>query len=236
LQGIIKQKELIEIIFKNQKHIFLTMRIIILILLIFTSQTQLGNQKQLYADNQIYALSISHKVKDWGNEYLKDKEFLVASDMILFTEVVDDFCTALLDEEEVLFDFYVRTQKIYDLIKTDEIKELLFHFKDNYYLPNQILQEVFENYQTYDVKVIDKKQLKKVFKGRNPEKEWRKFHKKFPNSPGFFKFSKVSYSENFAMVYLEFSYGPLGGIDSVLFFKKDEAKWVFFEEIKLLFS
>ncbi len=76
--------------------------------------------------------------------------------------------------------------------------------------------------------MIEKQFNKKGVKRLN--KAWKSFYEKYTKF-GYFEFSKVFYSDNYALFYFVRSASPLTGKGEIVIFKQINDEWEFFRDI-----
>jgi len=154
---------------------------------------------------------------------------LTESSKLLF----DEFCQDL----EYNFESMVqvnRKDSIYYLTRNDEFKNLLKELCKEYSVNNSFVDNKFLIEQK--VTILEKEKVEKIFKTKNAkqiENSWKKFYKLYPESQGFYEFSKILYSEKFALVYFVHKGNPLFGSDSLIIMKKNGQNYEIQEKLTL---
>ncbi len=78
------------------------------------------------------------------------------------------------------------------------------------------------------VKIISNLKIEKIFKKKRYkgfEKAWSRFYREYPTSTGYFEFSNIAYSENYAMVYVVWRAKPLIGNGGIEILIKSNDQW-----------
>jgi hypothetical protein len=127
-----------------------------------------------------------------------------------------------------------RKDSIYYLTRNDEFKRLLNELCKEYAVINSFVDSKFLIKQK--VTILEKEKVEKIFKTKNAkqiENSWKKFYKLYPESQGFYEFSKILYSENFALVYFVHKGNPLFGNGSIIIMKRNGQNFEIQEKLTL---
>lgn len=82
------------------------------------------------------------------------------------------------------------------------------------------------------VELISTKEAKKIFLGHNINDNWKSFYRRYPDSSGLITVSRVGIDPKgtVAIVYLERSFGSLGGYAAIRILKREGKKWILSKE------
>lgn len=77
------------------------------------------------------------------------------------------------------------------------------------------------------VKLVGEEELNFIFSGSDVNGGWEKFYKKYPNSNGYTRFSRIGYNTDKTCAVLEIGnfYASLGAGGAIVFLKKENALW-----------
>jgi len=133
-----------------------------------------------------------------------------------------------LDKENLstIFTFLQFYDKPSDIWNNEEFILLKNNFKSEVFKETDLKAEAFKI--DVPIKIVSKQWIEQLFKtkrNKGYEKAWKKFYSEYPSSPGYFEFSNISYSENFAIVYVVWRAKPLIGNGRLEILTMENGKW-----------
>jgi hypothetical protein len=177
---------------------------------------------QSKTDYELYSSIILHELQEmkietgfYKNIVITDN--LTESSLLLFEEFCHDF--------ECNFESMVqinRKDSIYYLTRSEEFMNLLQELCEEYSVNTSFVGDKFQI--EHKVTILKKEKVEKIFKTRSAKQidnSWKKFYKLYPDSQGFYEFSKIVYSRNYALVYFVHKGMPLFGSGSLIIMKHD---------------
>jgi|WetSurMetagenome_2_1015567.scaffolds.fasta_scaffold05508_4 hypothetical protein len=193
------------------------------IILIFSSSCF----AQEITDYEIYYAALSGRFKEWKVNIDTVKRIVVSNKLTIsdhdegtLNSAIDDILRGY-NQDLVLYsrnDF-----KVFEYLKNDSIKQLLEEFK---YLPEKsVTLEKTGFGNNGNIELVDFMDIYKIFKDHYYEKEWKKFYKKYPNSHGFYQFSQIAKSPEFAVLYLVQRANPLNASACLVGLRKKDGIW-----------
>lgn len=209
------------------------MRIITLLIFLFCQICY----SQTNADYVIYSKILNNTIENWKFDSNK-KTFIVITDYVTtFSQRIN-----FKEYSEVFFGnniqlAYMSLNYKDSLIKIREDQEfidLFNQFSINCY-DSIHLSSIYFNIKPI-VKVVEKNEIELLFSKSNNnsvKQSWKKFYKRYPESLGYFEFSKVEYSENFSVVYFVHRAKPLIGGGQLIVLKKYNNTWNIYESLNL---
>jgi hypothetical protein len=109
-------------------------------------------------------------------------------------------------------------------LKADTLWMPLIFQLDQEMKKEYVLKNMFSN--DLRATVITNKEYDKYFRNsRNLTKEWKTFHRKFPNRAVIAQFSQIAYDNKRAVFYFSSQCGGLCGVGQLVLFYKDNAEW-----------
>lgn len=189
---------------------------------------------QTYNDPEIYSNIINYQLNEWKVDENYFETIVISDNLTTFSKDINLSDYFSLDDTSVVLSLLNHSYQLYLLLKNTEFKELLAEFNSNYLLPIDLSL----NHFTKDGKIIILKHewIERIFKSKNIDKSWDKYYRKFPKTQGYFEFSKICYSENFAIVYFVHRAKPLIGKGSLIIIKKDDTTWNIYDKINLWYN
>jgi hypothetical protein len=184
-------------------------------LLIFFLGFSLSALGQSNSDYDTYSLLINERIIDWKMDMDTIPHVIVVNNLTRFSK--DSSTIAIIDEmiakdkslAYTLLHFY---DKPIDLLNNSEFILLLNNFKSKIFEQTDLQADSFK--LKIPMKIEIAQRIEKIFdvkRIKGWDKAWNKFYKIYPKSPGYFEFSKVAFSDNFAIVYIVHRAKPLVG-------------------------
>ena len=181
------------------------------------------SKSQTNSDYEIYSLILSKQIADW--ELSKDtiSYIVITKNLTKFSEA-NSLPIDLLIEHNYRFAYELSgyNDKFIDLKKNNEFNKLVKDFESKLNYNTDLIADSFNLDIT--VKIIDNRKIEKLFDSKI-EQAWRRFYKKKPSSPGYFEFSKIGYSDKYAIVYFVHRAYPLIGNGGLEILIKENKKW-----------
>lgn len=202
------------------------------IILIIISLIPLICSSQNNPDSKIYSLILSEQLSSWEMDLDTISHIVITDNLTKFSK---EHGTSLdfLSEGDNYYAYQLSgyNEKMVRFIKNNEFDTLIYRY-------NQVINEDanFESEQfklKVPVLILDHSKIEKLFSRRNLEGSWRKFYRKNPTSPGYFEFSKIAYTENYAIVYFVHRAKPLIGFGGLEILIKDNDEWTSYAYINL---
>jgi len=186
----------------------------------------------------LYSKILSERL-ELGKE-VKDSVVIVDQFVNFFN--IDDFSVFSSKSKAVseidLQTLYIQTYKdtifLKRLYKETELQKIISDFAANIKQDLKILPEKLQN-PNLIVYPITAKKFNLFFGKRRTPKSWEKLSRKY-GSNKFIEFSKITYSENFAVIYYADRCGGLCGSGNIVVFEKVNGLWKILTEINLVMS
>lgn len=197
-----------------------------LILLLVIPLTGLS---QSNSDYDIYSELINNKFLDWKINTDTLSHVVITNTLTKFGEkstVIEYLDDMIANENRSIYNFIHFYDKPVDILNNVEFKHLLNDFKSRLTLETELKADSFK--LKMPVEIVNKQRVERIFARKiikDWDKPWRKFYKEFHTNLGFFEFSKVAYSENFAIVYIVHKSNPLNGSGELEIFLKENGIW-----------
>lgn len=114
------------------------------------------------------------------------------------------------------------SDSLYLRLKDQDFAGLASKFGKEYAATINLESEKFD--QLFNVTIVKSKYIDKLLAKAKAE-SWSKFYEKYPDSNGLFQFSKISYKDNFALVYFVSARNPLMARGEIIVMKRVQSKW-----------
>jgi hypothetical protein len=193
-----------------------------LIFIIFIPQISWG---QINQDYLIYSKVINTRIDTWKMK--KDTiPGIIISDNLTQFDMIDELKSKIEiiygRDKQIVYWTLNYNDSIMRLFGDSIVKKTIYNLVNKLDVPTNLKSDDFK--LSIPVIVVRKKWIEKLFK-LNIEKGWSKFYNKYPKSPGYFDFSKVSYCENFAALYMVHRANPLIGNGTLVLLMKRNDNW-----------
>lgn len=176
---------------------------------------------QINTDSEIYSMVVNDKLSKWNITNESGKSLLII-DQIRMENFDADFLESLsLEEFSYIISFYEDNDR-FPILEDNDFKSLLSSLKGEIVLPVNMQENILTINIPYHF--ISRKEIDKLFKG-DSIKGWGNFYKMHPAALGYFEFSKITYSEKYAILYSAHRYNSLGGEGRLEIFIKEGANW-----------
>jgi hypothetical protein len=184
---------------------------------------------QTSTDYSIYSKIINEKVLDWKKKDSNISQVVITDRLSKhsldssFIQIVDELNKENLSTVFTFLKFYDNPIEIWN---NEEFILLKNKFKSEVFKETDLKAEGFKI--DVPVKIVSKQWIEKLFntkRNKGFEKAWKKFYNEYPLSPGYFEFSKISYSKNFAVVYVVWRAKPMIGNGRLEILKMEKEKW-----------
>ena len=130
------------------------------------------------------------------------------------------------------FDYidYAFFENTIDTLTKNKSKQMLSILKDFYSNNPKMIIDSF--HCAIPLILIKNQDFKKVFT-KKVQKGWDKFYKMYPRAIGVFGFTKVIYSGDLAILFVNFNRNGLSASGDVYIMKKNNDKWIIFNKFNM---
>jgi hypothetical protein len=197
--------------------------------LIFLLMMPLTALSQPKSDYDIYSDLIINKILEWKVNPKTISSIVVTNSLTKFSlqlstsQIIDEM---IAPDNGGIYNFLHFYDQPKDILNNNEFKLLLNDFKLKLTVKTELKADSFN--LKIPVSIVPKQKIEKIFRSKifnSPDRSWRRFNKKYSTKFGYFEFSEIAYSENFAIVYVVHRVNPLNGVGGLEFLKKENGKW-----------
>jgi len=178
-------------------------------------------------DYEIYYAVLSNRLKEWKINIDTVKKIIISNKLTISdndTGTINSTIDEILNGNNQDLVFYSRNDfKAFEYLKNDSVKQLLKEFKIKFNQSVTLEKTGFES--KGNIELVNFLDLNKVFKGHYYDKEWKRFYKKYPNSHGYYQYSKIVKSPEFAVVFLVQRANPLNASGCLVGLRKKDNIW-----------
>jgi len=202
-------------------------KLLVLNLILISSNLSFISFAQDKTDYQIYVTVLSNRFNKW-NVNIDTVKRIIISSKSNFSEIDYSSINSTINEilngnEQDLF-FYARNDlNSYKSFKNDTVKNLLKDFKAIKNISVELKNDGFEGHSNFEI--INSSEIDKIFKGHYYDKQWKRFNKKYTNSHGYYQFSLIANSSEFAVLYYIRESAPLSADGNLVALRKIDGKW-----------
>ncbi len=198
-------------------------------LLFFLLIIPLTSSSQTISDYDIYSNLIDKNFLEWKINTDSVTSIIVVNTLTKFsinselTEIIDDMIN---NNDKSIYNFLRFYDKPVDILNNNEFKILLNDFKSKLTKKTELSADGFKC--KVPVKMVKKERIERIFSKKilnNSDRAWKRFNKEYLTNLGYYEFSNIAYSENFAIVYVVHRANPLNGKGELEFFKKENGNW-----------
>ena len=202
-------------------------KLLVLNLTLIGSNLSFVSYAQDKSDYQIYAAVLSNQFKEWdvnidtvNRIIISSKSIFSEFDYSLINSTIDEILNG--NEQDLLF--YSRNNlNAYKSLKNDTIKTLLKDLKGITNISVDLKNDGFEDRRNFEI--INSSEINKIFKGNYYDRQWKRFNKRYPNSHGYYQFSLIAESSEFAVLYYVRRSNPLSAEGDLVALKKINGNW-----------
>jgi hypothetical protein len=212
------------------------MRIVAILILIFPF-ISFGQKDD---DYDIYKKAIIHQFKTWEIDIDTIPTIVITDNLTSFSKMreIRSLPDLIFNKDKSLRSSYVDHDSILFITTYDKEFEALFKgFSDNYTRKTNLNAENI-SFRNTDVIVVTNEKIERQFSKnriKQLDRAWSRFYENYTRY-GYFEFSDVFYSDNFAIMYMVRRASPLNGKGSIVIFKRINNNWVYFDEIEVWFA
>ena len=206
----------------------------IVIPILFLTQICLS---QTQTDYVIYSMLIDKQMQDWELNTDASKVIAIADNLTTFSLEFNfsEYGEMFFDEDKQMAYMAINHQdSISKILDDPEFRELFHRFSNSY--KNQLKLESDKFSLDYGVKIINREWIENEFtttKYNRIKKAWKRFYKANPNSPGYFEFSHIEYSDNYGLLYFVHRAKPLIGSGRIVFLKNVNDNWIEYDTLTI---
>lgn len=178
-------------------------------------------------DYQLYSLAIDNAIDQWD----ADRDSI--TQVVIIEKLVPDWHTFNMDglelgsfDNELLYSVLNYDKGSLEDFSLEAVKKGILTLEKEFADSPLLKPEMFV--LKTSATTITAKKLRGYFKslfGDKISKGWRKFYRRHPNTPGVFEFSKIIYSGDYAVFYMDHSGGGTLGSSDLIIFQKQENIW-----------
>jgi len=233
---------------------------VVIVLIIFASQLKAQGKN----DNYIYSIVVDNLMIKWNLDKIERNEIVFINKFKPNENYASEAINLIFDNDTIHkkndpeFDskftnqfFYIAetigTKEIYRrydfdcdgniINKNMEIRNAIENLKTNFYDTPYIRDVKFEfTRKYYLISDLRRKLLFISIFGDKIVKGWNRFYKKYPQSCGYFEFSKIEYYHSYACLYVEHSANGLFGSGNIIILNFNDNSWKIIAKINLWVS
>jgi len=201
--------------------------ILFLIPISVLSQTEL--------DYQLYSKVIDEIIDKWDFDRDTISKVILIEKFFPYENYGHGFKESLYDSPlEMVYWFIGNDTSRFNLINQMDVKKSIIKL-DSLFMNTPTLNPSMFNLKT-SVEAIPQRIFDSLFQDlfkRNFERGWKKFYKRFPTTFGVYELSRVSYSGDYACLYVAHRAKPLFGSGTMYILKEENSSWKILAQFNL---
>jgi hypothetical protein len=187
---------------------------------------------QTKEDYKIYSDLTNEKIIEWQKKSIKVSQLIITNNLtessinLLSSSSLDLLDSANISYTYSIINVYDKDLSIIKFLSDENYRTLMKMIKNEINSKVNLKLESFSS--ILPINIITKEWTDRLFEVhsyKKVNKAWDKFYDKYPNSIGFFEFSKVFHSQDYAILYFVWRAKPLVGNGELIILRQNNGVW-----------